>query len=114
MSLSFAHARPELAPLIGRPRQTASLARRGGLSRASHAHSEHPFQPAHSISKIGQLFAHPDKIGRAIANALVEQNDLAECPYGIAIEAHAAGAAFRRRPAGPSLDERAKVSATFR
>jgi hypothetical protein len=53
--------------------------------RASHAHGEHPFQTAHSIAKIGQLLAHPHEIGRGIANALVEQDDLAECSDGIAI-----------------------------
>jgi hypothetical protein len=71
--------------LIRRARQTASLVRWGRFSRASHARREHPFQTAHSISEIGQLSADPHEIGRAIANALVEQNDLAERLYGIAI-----------------------------
>jgi hypothetical protein len=39
---------------------------------------------------------------------------LAERPYGVAIEAHAAAGSFRRRAAGAPLDGPAKISATLR
>jgi hypothetical protein len=55
------------------------------LARTGHARREHPFETAHSIPKVGDFLAHPRQIGRAITNPFIEQNDLAESPYRVAI-----------------------------
>jgi hypothetical protein len=71
--------------LIGRPRQSASVALRACLSRKSHARGHHPFEPAHAISKVGNLLAHPRQIDSGVAHTLVEEDDLAQRPYRVAI-----------------------------
>jgi hypothetical protein len=83
------------------------------LARTGHARSEHPFETAHSIPKIGDFLGHSRQIGRAVANPFIEQNDLAQSPYRVAIQAHAAAVSFPRRVAGLRLDAQAKLSATF-
>jgi len=55
------------------------------LAHTGHARGEHPFEAAHSIPKVGDFLRHPRQIGRAIANPFIEQNDLAESPYRVAI-----------------------------
>ena len=83
------------------------------MARSGHARGEHPFETAHSIPKFGDFLGHARQIGRAIANPLIEQNDLAESSYRVAIEAHAAAVPFLRRADGLRLDAEAKLSATF-
>ena len=84
------------------------------LVRKSHARGQHPFEPAHSIAKIGDLLAHPRQINRGVAHTFIEEDDLAERPDRVAVEAQAAAVSFRRRTAGARLDGSAKVSATLR
>ena len=65
------------------------------------------------MTQIGNLLADPRQIDRAVAHTLVQQDDLARCPYRVAIEAHAA-VALRRRIIRSRLDGPAKASATLR
>src|SRR5258708_30078540 len=91
--MSFDRVISHLAPLsglIGRPWQPATIARRACLSRKRHARGHHPFEPAHPIAKVGDLLADPPHIDRGVAHTLVEEDDLAERPYCVAIKAHAA------------------------
>ena len=94
--------------------QPASVVRRACLSGLNHRCGEHSLEPADPIPQIGKLLAHPRHIQRGVAHPLVEKNDLAQRPYRVAVQAHAAAASRRRRPAGPRLDGRVNISATLR
>src|SRR5437016_8810336 len=71
-------------------------------------------EPAHPVAKTADLLAHPRQINGGIAHTLVEEDDLAERPYRVAIEAHAAAVSFRRRSTGSRVVGPARLSATLR
>jgi hypothetical protein len=87
--------------------------RRVPLSQIRRARRQHAFQPAHPISKAGNLLAHSHQVNRDIAHTLVKKDDLAQRLGCISIEAHAV-ALRRRRIAGPRFAGAAKVSVTVR
>ena len=91
-----------------------SVARRICLSRTRHASRQHPLKPAHPIAKIGNLLAHARQINRGVTHTFVEEDDLAQRPYRITVEAHAAAVFPRRRLTGSRLDGPAKLSASLR
>ena len=95
-------------------REPAPVARRVCLSRKRHACRQHPFEPADAIAKISNLLAHACQINRSGAYTLVEEDDLAQRPDRVAVEAHAAAVFPRRLLTGSRLDGPVKVSATLR
>ena len=102
------------AQWIVRQRQPAPFARRVRLSRKGHAGSQHAFEPAHPVAHISNLLTHPRQIDRCVPHPLVEQDDLAQRPDRIAIEAHAAVDCLRRRIAGSRFAGVARLSAILR
>ena len=58
----------------------------------AHRRGQHPFEPAHPIAQVDNLLAQARHVGRHVADALVEQDDLAERADRIAIKAHARAA----------------------
>ena len=105
---------PVSASLIGWPRQPPSVARRTGLSRQCDTRGQHSFKPAHPIAKISDLLAEPPQIDCGDADTLVKEDDLAQRPDRVAIEAHAAAGSFRRRLAGSRFDCPVKILRTLR
>jgi len=91
-----------------------SVSRRICLSRKRHPRGQHPLKPAHPIAKIGNLLAHARQINRGVTHTFVEEDDLAQRPYRITVEAHAAAVFPRRRLTGSRLDGPAKLSVTLR
>ena len=91
-----------------------SIARGVRLPRKNHAGSQHSLETAYPVAKIGDLFAHLRQISRGGARPLVKEDDLAQRPYRIAVEAHAAAVSFRRRAAGARADDPVKVLTTAR
>ena len=92
----------------------AAIAPRVCLSGKRHSRGQHPFEPADPVAQIGDLLAHPRQIDRGVAHPLVEQDDLAQRPDRVAIEAHAAAVSLRRRVVPLRLAGPAKVSDTLR
>jgi hypothetical protein len=84
------------------------------LLQTSHARGQHPFETAHPVSKIGNFLTCSNKVGRSVADALVEENDLAKRADRIAVQAHAAAISLLRRAAGPPRDDPARILDTSR
>ena len=98
-----------------RPAPAAGVGRAAGLPLAKAPYPPpSSLEPAHPVAKTADLLAHPRQINGGIAHTLVEEDDLAERPYCVAIKAHAAAGSLRRRIAGSRLADPAKVSATLR